>query len=114
MIGDLKQTEKIQNKATKLVIKLKNKSCIDRLIYLNLLTLKYTRLRGDMIQVFKITHNIIIGFTIKMFIHHVGRKIKRTIQQYHLIFLSTKYLASEAQWLTKAYFSARIVNIWNS
>ena len=59
-IGDLKEIEKIQKKATKLVIKLKNKSYLNRLIYryLNLPTLKYRRLRGDMIEVFKITHNI--------------------------------------------------------
>jgi len=57
-IGDLKENEKIQKRATKLVIKLKNKSYIDRLIYLNLPTLKYRRLRGDVIEVFKITHNI--------------------------------------------------------
>ena len=37
---------------------MKNKSYIDRLIYLNLPTLKYRRLRGDMIEVFKMTHNI--------------------------------------------------------
>ena len=47
-----------QKRAAKLVIKLKNKSYIDRLIYLNMPTLKYRRLRGDMIEVFKITHNI--------------------------------------------------------
>jgi len=41
-IGDLKEIEKIQKRATELVIKLKNKSYIDRLIYLNLPTLKYT------------------------------------------------------------------------
>jgi len=57
-INDLKEIEKIQKRATKLVIKLKNKSYIDRLIYLNLPTLKYRRLRGEMIEVFKITHNI--------------------------------------------------------
>jgi len=57
-IGDLKEIEKIQKRATKLVITLKNKSYIDRLIYLNLPTLKYIRLRGDMIEVFKITHNM--------------------------------------------------------
>ena len=53
-----KEIEKIRKRATKLVIKLKNKSYIDRLIYSNLPTLKYRRLRGDMIEVFKITHNI--------------------------------------------------------
>ena len=57
-IGNSKEIEKIQKRATKLVIKLKNKSYIHRLIYLNLPTLKYRRLRGDMIEVFKITHNI--------------------------------------------------------
>jgi len=59
-IGDLKEIEKIQKRATKLVIKVKNKLNIDRLIYLNLHTLKYRRLRGDMMEVFKITHNIMI------------------------------------------------------
>jgi len=57
-IGDLKKIEKIQKRATKLVIKWKNKSYMDRLIYLNLPTLKYGRLRGNMIEVLKITHNI--------------------------------------------------------
>ena len=57
-MGDLKEIEKIQKRATKLVIKLKNKSHMDRLTYLNLPTVKYRRLRGDMIEVFKITHNI--------------------------------------------------------
>ena len=57
-IGDSNEIEKIQKRATKLVIKLKNKLYIDRLIYLNLPTLKYRCLRGDMIEVFKITHHI--------------------------------------------------------
>jgi len=45
-IGDLKEIEKIQKKATKLVMKLKNKSHTDRCLW------------GDVIQIFKITHNI--------------------------------------------------------
>ena len=57
-IVDSKEIEKIQKKAIKLVIKLKNKWYINRLTYLNLPTVKYRRLRGDMIEVFKITHNI--------------------------------------------------------
>jgi len=75
-IGDLKEIEKIQESHQTIVIKLKNKSYIDRLIYLNLPTLKYRCLRGDTIEVFKITHN--------------------TTEQYHLIFLSTKELTPEA------------------
>jgi len=63
-IGDLKEIEKIQKRAPKLVIKLKNISYTDRLIYLNLPTLEYRRLRGNMIEVFKITHNIFIFTTV--------------------------------------------------
>jgi len=43
--------------ATKLVISLKYLTYIERLRQLNLPTLKYRRLRGDYIDVFKITHN---------------------------------------------------------
>ena len=102
-----KEIEKIQKRATKLVTKLKNKSYIDRLIYLNLPTLKYRRLRGDMIKFLKLL-------------------ITYTTEQYHLIFLSTKELTPEATtrpisckiipfiMTYESIFSARIVNIWNS
>ena len=46
-IGDIKEIEKVQKKATKLIINLKNMSYTDRLKRLNLPTLKYRRLRGD-------------------------------------------------------------------
>jgi len=45
-------------RATKFVTILKNKLYADRLIYLNLPTLKYKRLKGGMIEVFTITLNI--------------------------------------------------------
>jgi len=57
-LGDIKEIEKIPRRATKLLIKLKNKPYKDRLVHLNLPTLKYRWLRGDMIEVFKITRNI--------------------------------------------------------
>jgi len=50
--------EKVQKRATKLIINLQNMSYTDRLKRLNLPTLKYRRLRGDMIEVFKIAHDI--------------------------------------------------------
>ena len=46
--------EKAQKRATKFIIPLKKYSYKDRLIQLNLPTLKYRRLRWDMIEVFKI------------------------------------------------------------
>ena len=57
-LGDKKEIEKVQKRATKLIINFKNMSYTDRLQRLNLPTIKYRRLRGDMIEVFKITHEI--------------------------------------------------------
>jgi len=48
---------KIQKRATKLVINLKKIPYKDRLMHLKLPTLKYRRLCGDMIEVFKIIYN---------------------------------------------------------
>jgi len=56
--GYVKELEKIQKRATILVINLKKIPYKDRLMHLKLPTLKYRRLRGDMIEVFKIMHNI--------------------------------------------------------
>jgi len=57
-LGDIKEIEKVERRATKLIIKLKNKPYRDRLFHFNLPTLKYRRLRGDIIEICKITHNI--------------------------------------------------------
>jgi len=51
---DIETIEKVQKRATKLVISVKKSTYKDRLIELNLHTLKYRRIRGDMIEVFKI------------------------------------------------------------
>jgi len=83
-----------------LVIKLKNKSYTDRLSYLNLPTLKYRHLPGDMIEVFKITHNI-YDTTVSPNLSFNNRANTRG--------------NNFSLWLTKAfYLSAHIVNIWNS
>ena len=55
--GDIEIIEKVQNRATKLIISLKHLPYIERLKQLQLPTLKYRRLRGDMIKVFKLVHN---------------------------------------------------------
>ena len=51
--GDIENIEKVQ----KLIISLKKLPYPERLRQLKLPTLKYRRLRGDMIEVFKIIHN---------------------------------------------------------
>jgi len=55
---DITEIEKVQKRPTKLIINFKNMPYIDRLSRLKLPTLKYRRLRGDMIEVFKITRDL--------------------------------------------------------
>ena len=59
-LGLIKDLEKVQMRAfraTKLVITIKNLTYKDRLKRLKLPTLKYRRIRGDMIEVYKILTN---------------------------------------------------------
>jgi len=55
--GDIENIEKVQKRATELIISLNKLPYLKRLRQLKLPTLKYRRLRGDMIEVFKIIHN---------------------------------------------------------
>ena len=57
-LRDIEGIEKVQKRATKLVISLKKLPYEERLLQLNLHTLKYRRLREDMIEVYKITHDM--------------------------------------------------------
>ena len=50
--------EAVQRRATKIVPEMRNLSYPDRLKYLNLPSIKYRQLRGDLIQTYKIIHNI--------------------------------------------------------
>jgi len=54
---DIETIEKVQKRATKVIISLKHLPYMERLKQLKLVTLKYSRLRGDMIEVYKIVHN---------------------------------------------------------
>ena len=56
--GDIEAIEKIQKRATKLVISIRKLPYKERLQHLNLYTLKYRRLREDMIEVFNILHHM--------------------------------------------------------
>ena len=53
-IGDIESIENVQRRATKLIPSLKNLEYPERLKKLKMPTLKYRRLRGDMIETFKI------------------------------------------------------------
>jgi len=51
--GDIENIEKVQKRATKLILSLKKLPYHERLRQLKLPTLKYRRLRGDMIEVLR-------------------------------------------------------------
>ena len=56
-VMDIENLERVQKRATKMIYNLKKMSYEDRLKNLNLPTLKYRRLRGDMIETYKIITN---------------------------------------------------------
>ena len=55
---DITELEKVQRRATREVPQLKGLSCEDRLRKLQLPTLRYRRLRGDMTETYKLLHDI--------------------------------------------------------
>jgi len=73
-------------------------------MYLNLPTLKYRPLRGDVIEVFKITHNI-SDTTVSPDLPFNERTPEATTINCKIIVFIMTY---------EGIFSARIVNIWKS
>ena len=55
---DMEAIENVQRRATKMVPGLNDKSYEDRLKELKLPSLSYRRLRGDMIEVFKLVNDV--------------------------------------------------------
>ena len=53
-VGSIALIERVQKRATKMISSCKKMRYIDRLKYLNLPTMKFRRLRGDMIETYKI------------------------------------------------------------
>jgi len=105
--GDNENIEKVQKKrATKLIISLKKLPYGERLRQLKLPTLKYRRLRGDMIEVFKIIHKYYdIRASINFNFNPVGStggnkfKLQKEMCRYDI---------------RKYSFCYQVVNVWNS
>ena len=58
-VGDMRLVEGVQRRATKLVPELYDLPYEERLEYLKLPSMEYSRLRGDMIQCFKIMNGLV-------------------------------------------------------
>ena len=104
-IGDQKLIEKVQRRATKLVPEIRMKPYSQRLRDLNLPSLTYRRLRGDMILMYQMQHGLV--------------EVDQDLLQ-----LSTEGCTRGHQWkLSKPratslprrnFFTVRTVNNWNS
>ena len=89
-----------------MIISLKKLSYVERLKQLQLPTLKYTRLRRDMIKVFKIVHNY----------YDPKAAVKLNFNTFNItrgnIYKLQKFMCHNN--IRKYSFCARVVNIWNS
>ena len=99
--------ENIQRRFTKRIIGMGDLEYEDRLRKLKLPSLEYRRTRGDMIETFKITHNIYDNKTTKNFFSLQVNSVTRG-HPYKINKLSCKS-NSYAH-----FFTNRIINLWNS
>ena len=98
--------ERVQRRATKILVECKDMSYCERLLYLNLHSLKGRRLRGDLIETFKI-FNHINDLSWSHFFASPDCNITR--QSEGKIFI--EYARTN---LRKNVFSNRIANLWNN
>ena len=97
--------EAVQRRATRMIPNLKDIAYIDRLRKLNLFSLAYRRRRGDLIQVYKLLHNIDNVNYSQLF------DINHSITRGHDFKLKKRFSKTNSRKFT---FSQRMVNDWNS
>ena len=105
-IRQSKKIENVQRRATKIVPCLKNLSYEERLRKIRLPTLKYRRLRGDMLNVYKILNDDNKGSSHLLPLHassHATRGHNKKLQK-------NRYKCN----FRKFSFSLRVTNKWNS
>ena len=98
--------EKVQKRATKLIKSCKHMSYKERLNYLNLPTLKFRRLRGDMIEIFKILN----GYYDDSIVPVLHRNFNSRTRGNSLKLLHTRTKLD----IRKYSFCSRVIGFWNS
>ena len=102
---DIDKLEGVQRRMTKLIPRLRNKPYKERLSELNLFSLTKRRLRGDLIEVFKIIKGI-ENMDMKKYFTIGTSNITRN-NGYKIV--GKRFQTNEA----KHFFFNRVVNIWN-
>ena len=103
---DIDKLERVQRKVTKMIPRLRNKPYNERLKELGLFSLSKRRLRGDLIEIFKMFRGL-DNVNIHDYLNVDERNITRN-NGYKII---GKHFRSEE---AKHYFFNRVVNVWNS
>ena len=106
MIKHIEAIESVQRRATKLVPKIKNLTYPDRLKALNLPTLSYRRLRGDMIEVYKIIANIYDSNTCQNILNFCQNNVVNLRGHQYTLEHKRLYTASRVN-----YFANRVVKV---
>jgi hypothetical protein len=102
----IEMIEKVQMRATKIILSNKNLTYYDRLKILNLPTMVYRRHRGDMIETFKIINDCYDkNCTLHLRLSHM------TVTRGHRFKLAHTYSHLDKR---RYFFSNRIVNLWNN
>jgi hypothetical protein len=104
---DIEKLERVQRRITKMIPRLRNLPYEERLEELSLFSLSKRRMRGDLIEVFKIFKGFDnINAEDYFTIDHSNRTRKRNSFK----ILGKRFLSNEA----KHFFFNRVVNVWNS
>jgi hypothetical protein len=98
--------EKVQKRATKMIGACKKLHYSDRLKFLNLPTLKFRRIRGDMIETYKILNGIYDSSVVPILNRNLDSRTRGN---------SLKLMHSRSKYdLRKYSFCSRVVGAWNS
>ncbi|MES9975678.1 MAG: reverse transcriptase family protein, partial [Candidatus Thiodiazotropha sp.] len=104
--GEMAQLERVQRLATRLVPSLRYFTYEERCLQLNLYTIAYRRVRGDMILLFGILRNSKIP-EIRQYLRIADRSVLRG-HSLHLVAPRTAHMPHQYR------FSTRAVKLWNS
>ena len=105
---DINRIEKVQRHYTKKIHNMKGLTYHQRLEKLKLPSLEYRRVRGDLIEVYKITHNIYDPMTTQgLFCMSSTSTTRLDTNPYRL----TKSHINKKQ--SQMFFTNRVVDIWN-
>ena len=103
----IKQIEKIQKNFTRLIYGMKNMEYAQRLKQLKLPSLRFRRFRGDLLEVYKLTHNLYDPVTTKNLLSSAIFPFTRS-HEYKLHKIRTNTVQYQQ------FFTNRIVDTWNN